>query len=106
MPGAKYPSSLLSRMRIYRIILPIGSGTDTLGLPMPHAAVRGKALGGTLSDSTRSGARPKSLGPRGASKESETPAVPPHRRRKQLFPDASSFTDRPRLSALAHPPFN
>ena len=106
MPGAKYPSSLLSRMRIYRIILPIGSGTDTLGLPMPHAAVRGKALGGTLSDSTRSGARPKSLGPRGVSKESETPAVPADRRRKELFEDASVLTERQKLSDLAHPALN
>jgi hypothetical protein len=73
---------------------------------MPHAAVRGKALGGTLSDSTRSGARPKSLGPRGVSKESETPAVPADRRRKELFEDASVLTERQKLSDLAHPALN
>jgi hypothetical protein len=89
-------------MRIYRIILPIGSGTGTLALRMRHAALRRNATGGTPADSTRSGARPKSLGPREVLKESDTPAVPADRRVKDLFEGASVLTGRQKLSDLAH----
>jgi hypothetical protein len=73
---------------------------------MRHAALHGNALGGTLADSTRSGARPKPLEPREVSKESDTPAVPADRRRKELFEDASVLTERQKLSDLAHPAVN